>query len=325
MIEKSANTNTSDKNNRRTDVSRRQFLGRSASAIVATSAASVVGVASTASSQDKTSDVVDTSARWDAKPGDLYTESEGYSDEDIQGWRGRTVYGVSIGVIQLEAQIPMPPGDMGNATTFPFPILYERLGKIDPNWVVSSEPHPEVTKRSIAAAKRLEMQGVRAIVGNCGFFANYQPQVAKEISVPFFSSSLMQIPMVMASIRPDQVVGVMTANGATLKSAPALKYSGVTDMARVVIYGAEHGENMKKILSDSDNYNMKGLEQELVALARKMVNEHPEVGAVVLECTEFPPHAFAIQNAIRRNVWDFTTLVHWMHNGAVRRPFTGWM
>jgi hypothetical protein len=169
------------------------------------------------------------------------------------------------------------------------------------------------------------MQGVRAIVGNCGFFANYQPQVAKEISVPFFSSSLMQIPMVMASIRPDQVVGVLTANGATLKSAPALKYSGVTDMARVVIYGAEHGENMKKILSDSDNYNMKGLEQELVALAKKMVKEHPEVGAVVLECTEFPPHAFAIQNTIRRNVWDFTTLVNWMHYGAVRRPFTGWM
>lgn len=257
--------------------------------------------------------------------GALYTYSEGYDEEDIRGWRGRRVFGVTIGIIQLESQIPMAPGNMGNASTFPFPVLHEGIGRVDPNWVVSTEPHPEVLRRAIAAAKRLEMQGVRAIIGNCGFFANYQPQVASEISTPFFSSSLMQIPLALASIGSGRKVGVLTANGPALEGAPALEYAGVTDRSRIVIYGAEEGEEMKKILAESDEYNLEGHKEELVALSRKMIDEHPEVGAVVLECSEFPPHAYAIQNSIRLNVWGFTTLAHWAHSGALRRPFSGWM
>jgi hypothetical protein len=308
------------------EVSRRQILGRSA-AMVAGASVSVLGATSAlAATKDELNDKpVDTSARWNAEHGALYTESQGYGQEDIRGWEGRRVYGVTIGVIQLEALIPMPPGDMGNASTFPFPVIYEPLGKVDPMWIVSSKPHPEVLKRTVAAAKRLELQGVRAIIGNCGFFANYQPQVAKTIDVPFFNGPLMQVPMVMASIRPDQKVGILTADGPKLKEAPALKNCGVTDMNRVVIYGAEKGPEMKNILGTKGHYSLKALEKELVALGRKMVKEHPEVGAVVLECSEFPPHAFAIQNAIRLNVWDFTTMTNWMHAGAMRKPFTGWM
>jgi hypothetical protein len=63
----------------------------------------------------------------------------------------------------------------------------------------------------------------------------------------------------------------------------------------------------------------------LVDLATKMVNAHPDIGAVVLECTEFPPYAHAIQHAIRRNVWDFVTMTNFMHAGAMRTPYTGWM
>jgi len=45
----------------------------------------------------------------------------------------------------------------------------------------------------------------------------------------------------------------------------------------------------------------------------------------VLECTEFPPYAHAIQNSVRRNVWDFVTMTNFMHAGAMRKPYTGWM
>ncbi len=61
------------------------------------------------------------------------------------------------------------------------------------------------------------------------------------------------------------------------------------------------------------------------AEAVKMVKDNPDIGAVVLECTEFPPYAHAIQDAIRLNVWDFVTMTNFMHAGAMRKPFTGWM
>jgi len=221
----------------------------------------------------------------------------------------------------------MLPGDMGNPTTFDFPVLYELIPDIDPFWVLAAEPHPEVLKRTIIAAHRLEMQGCRAIIGNCGFFANYQPEVAQAITVPFFNGSLMQVPMALVAVGSNKKVGVLTANGKLLKASPALKNSGVhaEDMNRVVIYGNEDGKEMNNVTGEKGTYSPKGLEKELVALAKKCVEEHPDVGAIVLECTEFPPHAHAIQEAVRLPMYDFVTLTKLMHAGAMQKPYTGWM
>ena len=118
----------------------------------------------------------------------------------------------------------------------------------------------------------------------------------------------------------------MTASKELLEPSPALKNSGVAaeDMDRIVIYGNENGEQMKLITSETGRFNPKAFEKELVDLAVQMVTDHPDIGAVVLECTEFPPYAHAIQHAIRRNIWDFVTMTNLMHAGAMRKPYTGW-
>jgi hypothetical protein len=58
---------------------------------------------------------------------DLFTEQTGYNDADVTGWDGRNVYGVTIGLVQMHVNLAMIPGNMGNATTFDFPILYRRM------------------------------------------------------------------------------------------------------------------------------------------------------------------------------------------------------
>ncbi len=307
--------------------SRREFIGKTAGAVAAASV--IGGSASAAGPQDPKEASLDTSVRWKTPPGDGYNETRGYGDEDVTGYNGRLIYGPTVGIVQLPANIPMLPGDMGNPTTFDFPVLYELMDDVDPFWVLASEPHPVVLEKCIAACKRFTMQGVRTIIGNCGFFANYQPEVSKalDVGVQFFNGSLMQVPMLLTSVGANKKVGVMTASKKLLVPSPALKNSGVTaeDMKRVVIYGNEDGEQMKKITGETGRFNPKAFEQELVALATKMIKEHPDIGAVVLECTEFPPYAHAIQHAIRRSVWDFVTMTNFMHAGAMRKPFTGWM
>ena len=273
---------------------------------------------------------VDPSVRWHDENGETgphFNDELGYGDDDVTGWQGRLVYGATVGIVQIPARIPMLPGDMGNASTFDFPVLYENLGDIDPFWVLAAEPHPEVLKRTIIASRRLEMQGVRSIIGNCGFFANYQPEVSKEITVPFFNGSLMQVPMALIAVGANKKVGVLTANAELLIPSPALKNSGVSeeDMSRVVIMGNENGVEMNKITGETGKFNPKALEKELVDLATKMVTDHPDVSVIVLECTEFPPYAAAIQRAVRRSVWDFTTMTNFMHAGAMRTRFSGWL
>jgi len=312
---------------------RRKFIKGSAGALAAGAVLGPIG-ATTAFAQDGNvsppePESPDTSVRWKTPHGDLYNEQRGYGDRDVTGYKGRYIYGPTVGILQLPANIPMLPGDMGNPTTFNFPVLYELIEEIDPFWVLAAEPHPIVMKKVIAACKRLTMQGVNTIIGNCGFFANYQPEVSKSLDpgVQFFNGSLMQVPMLLTSVGENKKVGILTASKELLEPSPALKYSGVSDqdMNRIVIYGNEDGEQMKLITGETGQFSPKKLEKELVDLATKMVKEHPDVGAVVLECTEFPPYAYAIQDAIRLNVWDFVTMTNFMHAGAMRTPFTGWM
>ncbi len=62
-----------------------------------------------------------------------------------------------------------------------------------------------------------------------------------------------------------------------------------------------------------------------LCVARQMIVENDDIGAVLLECTELSPHAIAVQNAVRLPVWDYTTLTNWIYSGCVRRPFTGFI
>jgi hypothetical protein len=256
----------------------------------------------------------------------LYTCATGYDERDVTTWDGRGADGMSLGIVELTANIPFAPGNVNNASTFDFPVRYESLGDIDPHWVVSSDPHPEVIKRAVAAAKKLEAYGCRAVMGNCGFLANYQPHVSAELTVPFFGSSLLQIPMLLAGMGPDQKVGVVTANGPALENAPALANCGVPDRERLVIYGAEkEPEVAGNHLACTGRLNLVKFERDLVNVSQRMMADHPDVGIVLLECTEFEPHAVAIQEAVRRPVWGFTTMAEWIHAGCIRRRYSGWM
>ncbi|MGI9579459.1 MAG: aspartate/glutamate racemase family protein [Microthrixaceae bacterium] len=256
----------------------------------------------------------------------LYTRTTGYGADDVvTSWEGRGAAGELLGIIELTVNIPFIPGNINNASTFDFPVRHESMGDIDPHWVVSDEPHPEVIKRAVAAGQRLQQRGCRAVMGNCGFFANYQNVVAAELDVPFFGSSLMQIPMMLASMGSDQIVGVLTANGPALEGADALEQSGVASRDRLVIYGMQdEPEFSSNLLSTTGRLRPQLIENELVAKATQMVEDHPNIGAICLECTEFPPHAHAIQNAVRRPMWGFTTLAHWIHDGLVRHRYKCW-
>lgn len=59
--------------------------------------------------------------------------------------------------------------------------------------------------------------------------------------------------------------------------------------------------------------------------AEEIVREYPETGAFLLECTEMPPYAYLIQAATQCRVYDFITMLNWVHSGLCRRPFTGWV
>jgi hypothetical protein len=215
---------------------------------------------------------------------------------------------------------------MGNATTFKFPLLYRELVSDNIYDIMSEQPTEAFTDATVEAAKWLELQGVRAIIGNCGFFGSYQRSVQAKIDTPFFSSSLMQLPMLVRSMPRDKKVGVLTANSEVLKKCPAIENCGLDPKDkrdRIVIEGCEAGEEFNNVMMMTGRLNPAKLEAEIVTAAKNLISENKDIGGILLECTELSPHAFAVQNAVRLPVWDYTTMTNFIHAGAVRRPFTG--
>jgi hypothetical protein len=92
---------------------------------------------------------------------------------------------------------------------------------------------------------------------------------------------------------------------------------------RIVIQGAEGPEFTKALYQTGEPFSVHKLEKEIVAAAQKIVKRDKNIDAILLECTELPPAAYAVQDAFRLPVWDYTTPTKWIHDGCLRRPFTG--
>jgi len=311
-------------------ISRRNFIGAAGAAGAVAFGASVLGVPDTAFAQ--TPSTVPTIDWRTVKPGDrandLYAPQEGFNDTDVTWWPGRNFSGVSIGLLQFQANLPMIPGNMGNATTFDFPMAYREMNAENVYDVMSTTPVDRFTDSAVEACKWLEMQGVRAIIGNCGFWGHYQIAVQERIDTPFFSSSLMMLPMMVRCLPKNQKVGVITANGPLLSEGAAIENCGLSlDLMkeRVVIEGCEDDLEFARAMAVQGIYNPAKFEQDVLAGIKRLLKKDKDIGIILLECTELSPHAHAVQRLVNMPVWDYTSMTRWIESGMARTPFTGHM
>ena len=236
--------------------------------------------------------------------------------------KGQAIAGNAIGILVLDLWYPYLPGNVANASTYSFPVHYKILkGSTGPQ-IMRAEP--ALLDLIVEGGRELEKQGVRAIVGACGYFGNYQKEAAAILDVPVFLSSVLQIPIIRRGLKPNQKVGVICADADALTSK-LLSQCGVDDLSDIVIAGAQDLPEFQNILQCTGSFNSYKIEQQLVDLAKQLVSSNPDIGAILLECSDMPPYAWAIQNAIRLPVFDFTALINWVYSAVVRRPFVGFI
>ena len=227
---------------------------------------------------------------------------------------GQPVYGAALGILMLEARFARVPGDMGNAITWPFPVLYHVVRGASPERVVLGGAEG-LLQPFLDGAAALVAMGAAAITTNCGFLSLFQRELAAHVRVPVATSSLMQVPWVQATLPPGRRVGVVTISAGSLTPAH-LAAAGVP--ADTPIVGCETGRELFPVLirGERDDLDTNAAERDVVEAGRALVAAHPDVGAVVLECTNMPPYAAALQTAIGRPVFDSVSLVRWLHAGV---------
>jgi aspartate/glutamate racemase len=236
---------------------------------------------------------------------------------------GKNIYGYPIGILMLETQFPRIPGDIGNATTWDFPVLYKIVKKATPDLVVRKGA-PGLLEPFIRGAQELEKEGVKAITTNCGFLALFQKEMASAVNIPVFTSNLMQVPFAYMMLKHSQKVGIITIHSKSL-TQKHLSCVGA-DKIPHIIYGTEGEEEFSRVILDDEmELDVNKSRDELVRVAKRMVSEHPEVGAIVLECTNMPPYGAAIQKEIDLPIFDIYTLVIMVYHAVVKRDFSGFM
>jgi len=231
---------------------------------------------------------------------------------------GKSIYGASVGILMLDARFPRIPGDMGNATTWPFPVLYRVVREATPDRVVRHGAQG-MFDAFLAAARDLVRDGADGITTNCGFLSLFQRDLADALGVPVATSSLMQVAGVNALLGPGRRAGILTISASTLTPAH-LAAAGVPDGTPI---GTTEGgrEFTRVILGDEEELDVELAREDNVEAARALARAHPDLGALVLECTNMVPYAADIRAATGLPVFSIFSFIRWFQQGLTPARF----
>ena len=224
----------------------------------------------------------------------------------------------TLGIMMLDTSFPRIPGDVGNELSYNFPIRKKTITGATVQRVVF-EADPTLLESFIEGARELETAGVSAITSSCGFLSPLQEQVARAVQIPVFLSSLMQVPL--AHITTQGRVGILTANAASLTDI-VLRSAGIAPHVPLAIAGLQDVPAFRDpILQDGAELQVEQVELEIVALARNLRREYPDIGSFVFECHNLAPYGRAVQAATGKPVFDIIDFATWIYGAIEKRAF----
>jgi hypothetical protein len=234
------------------------------------------------------------------------------------GYGGKTVYGARVGILMLDTKWPRPPGDTGNAQTWPFPVLYKVVPGASAR-VVIHEQGRGLGPAFLKAAEELVREGADGITTTGGFLAIFQKQLAEHVQVPVASSSLMQVPLVQRLLPPGRRVGVLSVQADRITPE---HWDAVGAAHDTPVMGTEGGREFTRVmLGDTLDMDYEAAEQDILGAGEALLQRHPEVGAIVTENHNMAPYAAALNRRLRVPIFTVYTFVTWFHAGLSPREF----
>lgn len=200
----------------------------------------------------------------------------------------------------LDTRFPRPVGDVGNPASFSMPVRHVVVRGATAQRVVR-QGDAALLQGFIGAARELANQGARAITTSCGFLVLHQAALQGAVNVPVWTSSLLKLPDLA---RPGVVtVAAESLRPAHLHAAGALGSTPVEGLASGCAF-------QRTLLEDLPALDGAQAEHEVLAAAQRLLQRHPDLDSLVLECTNMPPYAAALARATGLPVHHLLTLVN---------------
>jgi len=237
---------------------------------------------------------------------------------------------MGLGILILDDVYPGLPGDVRNASAWPYPVQYEIVENVDIKKLCYRNDVDDCLEPILKSARKLERMGCRAIAAECGFFSYFQKEVVAALSVPAFMSALLQVPWAQQLIGPDRKVTIVTSDAQI--SDEHLTSVGIDlDSNFEVVDLDEHidDQEFNRLWEGSygrpENPSLRFsvAEKQIVQAISAYVQATPDVGSIVLECTGYPPFARYIQRAVDLPVYSWGTLLDYAFSVVVHRDYYG--
>jgi len=225
---------------------------------------------------------------------------------------GKSVYSARLGILMLETKFPRIPGDVGNALTWPFPVLYKVVPGASSERVVRQKSDGLLDAFKDAAGELVAM-GADGITTTCGFLSLLQDELSAHVGVPVATSSLMQTPFVQRLLPPGKRAGIITISAESL-THEHLEKAGVDPATPVV--GTEGGQEFTRaVVGDELELDWVAAEKDILDAGNALIENHGNIGAIVLECTNMGPFSHALAAHTGLPVFDIVTFGTWFHAG----------
>lgn len=224
-----------------------------------------------------------------------------------------------IGVLRIDYEYPSVWGDIDNKETLPTAEYYKVKG-LTFEKCQQNDRSDEILENLKAGIIELQNKGCTFITGDCGFLFNYQEYLTSllETKVAVAVSSLSLLSTLHQIINKNYKILIVTANSTSLeKMLPAIeKFTGVSVCDhRYLIVGAQDVPGFGKAVSEGSEVDVPLARKGILKLVKDSINEHPNIGCILLECTELPVYRASIREMTQLPVYSTVTMVYAYETG----------
>jgi Asp/Glu/hydantoin racemase len=244
--------------------------------------------------------------------------------------RSRYYFGEDVGLLVFRPWYPCvaTPGHQANMQTYDFPVRlkfveqpfddvpFHESSSINRGWNLAEWQR---------CAQELQEEGVRAIVCGCGLTGMIQSDMQAAVEIPVVSSTLMYVPEMMAALPDGRRLGIITVGESFLRAHDnaLFRECGIDDetmpLAIAGMYESDWVDEWTTMATE--DYDPAVVGGALVKVAKKLVADYPDIGSIVIECTDMSPFSDAVRAATGVPVFDPVDMVKRV-NAEVRASTT---
>ena len=222
-----------------------------------------------------------------------------------------------IGVLMLNTVFPRLIGDIGREESFSYPVeRYYVKGATSKSVVLSDE---DICQNFIEGALQLEKNGCTVVTTSCGFLIKYQSKIADKLKIPFVSSSLLLFDMLTKAYSNNKTIGVLTASKNNLQKLQ----TDVCDITKIsqCSCGMDgtyfYDVYVKNEVTDENTLDIKQLYIDLLNKAKELIDNHQDMSAIILECTNMSPFKLQLKQDLGLPVYDVNSLITYILNESI--------